>query len=156
LGINNSRVTFTRKNGFTLIEILVALAIIAIALAALIKASGNHTYSATYLKEKTLAHYVAMYELEKLRLEKDRDWPDTGKEKKSTEMADHDWYWTREIKQMMDPITGKPSDQFIEVSFVVYGDEDRNKNLSHLVSYLSRIIPAGQPLPTAPPQAPTQ
>ena len=42
------------SSGFTLIEILVALTIIAIALGALIKASGNHTLSAGYLKNKTL------------------------------------------------------------------------------------------------------
>ncbi|MDQ1363726.1 MAG: ral secretion pathway protein, partial [Pseudomonadota bacterium] len=54
------------QRGFTLVEILVALTIIAIAMAALIKASGDYTASTSYLKQKTLAHYVAMNELNAL------------------------------------------------------------------------------------------
>jgi type II secretion system protein I len=151
-GTNDSRVTFTRKNGFTLIEILVALAIIAIALGALIKASGNHTYSASYLKEKTLAHYVAMYELEKLRLDKDKDWPDIGTEKKSTEMADHEWYWSREVKEVA--FNGETTDLLVDVSFTVYGDEDRTRNLAQAKTFLSRIDSATIALPNAPGQPP--
>ena len=89
------------KRGFTLVEILVALAIIAIALAALMRASGDHTYSASYLKQKTLAHYVAMNELAKLQIEK--KWPRTGEENKSTEMADHEWYWKRNVEKSNKP-----------------------------------------------------
>ena len=140
-GINYMRVAQTRNCGFTLIEILVALAIIAIALAALIKASGNHTYSASYLKQKTLAHYVAMNEFALLQIEK--KWPDIGEEKKSTEMADHEWHWTRKVEKMVDPTTGKPSNQFIQVSFTVYLDEDRKQNLTRLTGYISNIAAAG-------------
>lgn len=127
-----------------------ALSIIAIALAALMKASGSHTYSASYIKEKTLAHFVAMNELEKLRL--DESWPEVGTEKKSTEMANHEWYWTREIEQTLDPVTGKPSNQFIQVVFTVYGDEDRSRNLARIFGYLARVddattTPAGQAAP---------
>jgi general secretion pathway protein I len=151
-GTNDLRVTLTRNSGFTLVEILVALGIIAIALGALMKASGNHTYSASYLKEKTLAHYVALYELEKLRLED--DWPDIGTERDSTEMADHEWYWDRDVEKMMDPLTGRPSEQFIQVSFTVYGDEDRSRNLTHSITYLSKVDAASL-LPVNPPgQAP--
>ncbi|TNF36789.1 MAG: type II secretion system protein GspI [Gammaproteobacteria bacterium] len=135
-GIMNSRVPFTRKNGFTLIEILVALSIIAIAMAALIKAAGNHTASAAYLKEKTLAHYVAMNEITKLQL--NSEWPSNGTEKKSIEMANHEWFWTREVTAVIDPFTQKPSSDFKQVSFVIYLDEDRKQNLTRLVGYILR------------------
>jgi type II secretion system protein I len=139
--MNDSRVVFTRKNGFTLVEILVALAIIAIALAALIKASSSHTYSASYLKEKTLAHYVAMNELALLQIT--RTWPEENKVNESTEMAGHEWYWTRETETIVDFITGKPSTQFIKVNFTVYSDEDRTQNAARVSGYVALLPDIG-------------
>ena len=135
-GIIKSRVTQTRNCGFTLVEILVALSIIAIAMAALIKASTNHTSSAAYLKEKTLAHYVAMNEINKLQL--NSEWPSNGTEKKSIDMANHEWFWIREVKAVIDPFTQKESPDYKQVSFVIYLDEDRKQNLTKLTGYILR------------------
>lgn len=118
-----------KSQGFTLIEILVALAIIAIAMAALIKASGNHTYSASYLKQKSIGHWVAMNEIAQLHIT--HAWPDLGKQKKSTEMANHEWFWLREVKETPDPNTR-------QLIFTVYVDEDREQNISRLIGYISR------------------
>lgn len=115
--------------GFTLIEVMVALAIIAIALASLIKASGGHTNSAAYLKSKTLAHYVAINEVTQLQIEK--AWPSLGSKHKSTEMAGVEWYWTREIEKADDP-TGTVR----VLKITVYQDEDRSHNLAHVNAYM--------------------
>lgn len=47
-------------NGFTLIEVLLALAIIAIALTALIKATAQTVTSTRLIKDKSISHWVAM------------------------------------------------------------------------------------------------
>ena len=47
-------------SGFTLIEVLLALAIIAIALTALIKATAQTVTSTQLIKNKTISHWVAM------------------------------------------------------------------------------------------------
>jgi general secretion pathway protein I len=130
--MNNKHKT---SHGFTLIEILVALSIIAIALGALIKASGSHTQSAGYLKQKTLAHYVAMNEISLLHAK--HEWPDLGKIHKSTEMAKHEWFWTREILKVIDPITQKPSTLTRQLQLTVYLDEDREHSLTKLFAYIS-------------------
>ena len=130
--MNNQKKT---SRGFTLIEILVALSIIAIALGALIKASGSHTNSASYLKQKTLAHYVGMNEIALLHAK--HEWPDLGKVHKSTEMAEHEWFWTREVLKVIDPITQKPSTLTRQLHLSVYLDDDREHRLSKLVAYIS-------------------
>jgi len=109
---------------------MVALAIIAIAMGSLIKASGNHTHSAAYLKSKTLAHYVALNEITRLQIEK--AWPDLGKEHKSSEMAGVEWFWTREVEKTADE-TGN----IRGLKLTVYQDEDRTRNLTQLQAFIS-------------------
>lgn len=47
------------KNGFTLIEVLIALAIISIALTAIIKATAQNVKDTGYLENKITAYWVA-------------------------------------------------------------------------------------------------
>lgn len=113
---------------------MVALTIIAIALASLIKASGSHTNSATYLKSKTLAHYVALNEISQLQIEK--AWPDLGTTSKSTEMADIEWYWTREVSKTSDE-----TQNIRGLKFTIYQDEDKSKNLAQVQAFISKPAP---------------
>jgi len=125
----NSAVMMTKQyKGFTLIEVMVALTIIAIALASLIKASGSHSNSAGFLKNKTLAHYVAVNEATKLQIEK--TWPNTGKIHKSSEMADREWYWTREVTKY------NVDDTIRTVTFTVFEDENRERNIARIQTSL--------------------
>lgn len=49
-----------RHDGFTLIEVLLALVVIAIALTALLKATSQNTIFANRIKEKAIGHWVEM------------------------------------------------------------------------------------------------
>ena len=60
--------THRRANGFTLIEVMVALAIVAITLAAGIKAAGALADNAQRISEVTSAQWCAENELTELRL----------------------------------------------------------------------------------------
>lgn len=44
--------------GFTLLEVMVALVILAVALAALVKTGADHARNTVYLQERTMAHWV--------------------------------------------------------------------------------------------------
>ena len=46
------------SRGFTLLEVLVALTVLAVALGALVKAGSDHARNTAYLQERTLAHWA--------------------------------------------------------------------------------------------------
>jgi general secretion pathway protein I len=115
--------------GFTLLEVLVALTIVALSLGALISTSGSHATSAAYLKQKTIAHWVAMNEITQLQIEK--TWPGKGDTKGSTQMAGVEWFWTRTVKETED-------DNSRQVELKIYLDEDREYSVTRLVAYLSK------------------
>ena len=120
------------QSGFTLIEVMVALTIIAIALGALLNTSGTQASSAAYLKQKTLAHWIATNELTQIRISK--EFPDIGDERGSTEMANKEWYWIRTTKKTAD-------DNARKVSYTLYADEDYEQNLTSLIAYVTREVP---------------
>jgi general secretion pathway protein I len=89
-----------RLTGFTLLEVLVALAIIAISLSAAINAVSSATNTATYLKQKTFAEWVAMNKVAEMRLR--HDWPAIGRSNGTAQMSDITWKWTMEVKNTPD------------------------------------------------------
>jgi general secretion pathway protein I len=119
----------TRTGGFTLLEVLVALAIIAIALGAILSTTGSQASSATYLKQKTIAHWVAMNEITQMQIEK--DFPAKGEEQGKSTMAGVDWYWTRTVKETED-------DNTHQVEYKVFSDKKREQGLGKIIGYVSK------------------
>ncbi len=117
------------SRGFTLIEVLVALAIIAIALGALISTSGSQASSAAYLKHKSIAHWVAMNEITQLQVQK--AWLAKGTRDGSSTMAGTEWYWTLTVKETED-------DDARQVEFKIFLDQGRDSNITRLIGYLSK------------------
>ena len=87
--------------GFTLLEILVALAFLSIALVAGLKTSGTAVRNATGLKVRTLAHWVTANRAAELEL--DKNWLALGTTHGKELMADHLWYWTVVAEKTPDP-----------------------------------------------------
>ncbi len=77
--------------GFTLIEVLVALAILAVALAAASRASLMMADSSSALRERLLAGWVAQNRLAELQAR--RAWPDPGTREGETEQAGLKLVW---------------------------------------------------------------
>lgn len=86
--------------GFTLIEVLVATAIIGVTLGAIIRATGLGAANETYLRDKTFAHWVAMNRM--AEIESARRYPPLGRKSGKEEMAGRQWYWTTEVKNTPD------------------------------------------------------
>ena len=114
-------------SGFTLIEVLVALTIVAISLGAIISSSGTQASQASYLKQKTIAHWVALNEITQLQI--DNTWPDLGSDDGSTNMANNEWFWVRTVKKTED-------ENSRQVVFEIYSDKALDYNLTSLTAYL--------------------
>jgi general secretion pathway protein I len=89
------------SRGFTLLEVLVALAVFAVAVTALIYGLGESTRAQAYLEQRTLAHWVAMNQIALTRMQS--KWPSVGISNGSEEMTGTEWHWTRTVEQTSDP-----------------------------------------------------
>lgn len=85
-----------RHDGFTLIEVLLALSIIAIALTALLKAMTQNVENTRRIKEKTVSHWVAMQGVAMVQLGLLQITP--GQETtQDTKMLGEHWYWRAKV-----------------------------------------------------------
>ena len=86
------RTSSRMQRAFTLLEVLVALAVLSVALSAAIQSISQNTRNASYLRERTLAHWVGMNKV--------TEWQSgvkkvsLGKNTGSEDMAGHEWHWS--------------------------------------------------------------
>ena len=81
--------------GFTLIEVLVALAIVAIGMAAVLEALTSSANTALYLQDKTLAQWVALNRIETVRLSGTT--PAVGTSNDTLDYAGRSWEWQETV-----------------------------------------------------------
>ncbi|MFP4154693.1 MAG: type II secretion system minor pseudopilin GspI [Halothiobacillaceae bacterium] len=91
--------------GFTLLEVLVALAVLAIALGAVIKAAGDGARVIGGLQGSTLAQVIAVDEMNRLRLS--GDWPAVGTRSGEVEFDGSPWVWERTVEATELPVLRK-------------------------------------------------
>ena len=91
---------YRQAKGFTLLEVLIALAILAIVMVSAIKITADNINNLWYLENKTLAALVASNHAVQLRLAKDKPESLDGWD----EMAGRRWYW--QIKRSYSDLAG--------------------------------------------------
>jgi len=89
--------TNRQVTGFTLLEVLVALAVLALTMGAVIKAVGDYTGNQAYLRDRTLAVWVARNVLAEQQLES--AWPGVGEIKGNSDMGGREWSWLATVTQ---------------------------------------------------------
>jgi len=118
------------QRGFTLLECLVALALLAIALTAALRATGSTAQSATMLKEHTLASWVAQNRLAELRAFD--IWPNIGNREGEAEQAGYRYRWRETTVQTPNPL-------FRRVDIQVFAQGD-NRPLASLSGFVARPL----------------
>ncbi len=84
-----------KQTGFLLVEILVALVILAIPLAAITRAVSQAIDTTAALRDRSIAMWVAQDRLTMHRIE--RDWPSLKTTTGTSEMADRSWRWQEKV-----------------------------------------------------------
>ena len=84
-----------QSSGFTLIEVLVALLVVAVALGGAVKVMGSATNNASTLSDKTFAQWVGLNQLTTVKLA--GTWLKTGESKGESEMAGRKWEWVLKV-----------------------------------------------------------
>ena len=118
----------TRHNGFTLIEVMVALAVIALGLAAVIKTVTSTTNNTIYLRDKTFAYWVAQNQIAEIEVTTSS--PKKGFTDGEEKLAGQIWHWTRKVDSTEDPDTNR-------VEVTVRKDKDKSaQNYAELVTLI--------------------
>lgn len=113
--------------GFTLVEVLVALAVLAIALAAVMRTMGQAIDTTAALRERSVALWVAQNRLAQHRMR--QDWPAVDTIDGDAEMGGEKWFWREQVST-----TPEPKIRRIEIT--VRRVSDSKETLAKLVGYL--------------------
>ena len=116
-----------RPKGFTLVEVLVALAILAIALAAVMRSVAQAIDLTAGLRDRTIALGVAQDQLVLHRLR--RDWPDLDTYTGTTEQLGRTWRW-------QERVVSTPVDNFRRIEIDVRNERD--EVMAHLIGFLRK------------------
>lgn len=134
-----SRPVRNSASGFTLVEVMVALAVVAIALPALMFSLHQQIDGTLYLRDKSIAHMVAANKLAEVRImAKANEQLLKGKDGGTTELADREWDW-----QINSTETELPNFYRIEIKVSMSGAEPETA-LYTLVGFLSADLNPGQ------------
>jgi general secretion pathway protein I len=119
-----------KTRGFTLIEVLVALAILAIALAAAVRASSIAIDGANETKLRTLATWVAQNRLAETTAATGASLPGTSETSGRTSMANIEFEWRQKI-------SSTPNEGFRQIDVTVSRPGERYA-FATLKGYVSR------------------
>ena len=87
--------------GFTLIEVLVALAIVTIGMAAVLGTLTSSANTISYLRDRTFANWVALNQIALVRIS--GQLPAPGKSDGDTDFAGRKWHWHQEVSTTQVP-----------------------------------------------------
>jgi len=105
---------------------MVALAVLAIGMTAVLHSTNQAAYAGVFLKQKTIAHWVASNRAAELSV--NREWPNPGVTNSTETMAEQDWRVETEVND-----TGVPELRLVKIRVSLDGDEKAS-----LVTFLEK------------------
>jgi general secretion pathway protein I len=124
----------SRNAGFTLLEVLAALVIISLGMLGVIEAISQTASNSIRMRDRTLAHWVAMNRLTEIRLQTRP--PKIDKTSDEVEMAGRKWRWTMEVTE-----TPVQSLRRIDIR-VAEADADEDSSLTNVTGFYGTAVAA--------------
>jgi general secretion pathway protein I len=115
--------------GFTLIEVMLAMAIFSIAGIALLSAADSNFKNLSHLENKVLANWVASNQLVAVTL--DSTWPPKNNKKGKVEMAGQEWFWLQKVIKTENK-------NMRSVVIEIRNKEDQKLAISSMITFLSK------------------
>lgn len=133
--------------GFTLLEVLVALAVLAIAMGAIISVATQSVNTIGDLRDQTFAGWVALNKVNELLLDP-KPWPDEGSRRGRAELANRVWRWEARFQKTNDSDLSR-----LEVAVRI---DENSPALSTLVAFKGRPPPDEPSTDPASPKKPSE
>jgi general secretion pathway protein I len=90
------RTPYAAPRGFTLIEVLVALVVVALGVSAVMSSMFSAITSTDRLRERAYAEWVAVNQITETRLA--AEFPAMGRTEGVARMADREWDWSQDVR----------------------------------------------------------
>lgn len=129
----------TRKHqGFTLLEVLVAMAVLALALGAITQSIGSSTSNIAHLKSKTYAHWVAMNRVAEHQAR--QEYPSVGTQQGSEEMGGNEWFWKETVAEAPLAANGISIDNVRRIDIEVRANRDDKKPITTVMTFIGKPV----------------
>jgi general secretion pathway protein I len=116
-----------RRTGFTLVEVLVALAIVSVALLAALRAAGQGTTNVGELRSRLLAGWVAENRLSEHRAR--GDWLPLGMQRGREHEGGIEFAWREEV-------IATPNSAFRRIDVFVFAAPEESRALAHYTGFV--------------------
>jgi len=117
------------EKGFTLIEVMLAMAVFSIAGIAILGTADTNARNLGYLESKIIASWVASNQLVEITL--DDTWPPKNNKKGKVELAGLEWFWQQKVIKTTDK-------DMRAIVLEVRLDEKDPSALTSLMTYVSK------------------
>jgi general secretion pathway protein I len=117
-----------KSKGFTLLEVMVALSICAMAGIAAMQVTAEHIHHVSSIESQTYASWVAENRLALLKAGGPKAEPKNG-EKGDEELAGIKWYWQQVVEPTQAP-------DFVKVTIKVFSDDALKQSEYDLTTYI--------------------
>ena len=124
----------TKLAGFTLLETMIALAIVSLGMMAVNAQLNRYVVSAIYIEQKTLASWIASNVLTELSVAP--EWPPLGETEGEVEFAQRQWIWRAGVSET-------PVENLRRVDVAVFLDDNPEIQIHSMSGFLEPPPPRG-------------
>lgn len=126
------RLTKKLQRGFTLIEVMLAMAVFAVAGVALVDNASITFKNLSRIETQVMANWVASNQLVEVTVEE--KWPPQNNKKGKVELGGREWFWLQKVIKTAD-------DNMRAVVIEVRIAEDQKLVDASLMTYVSKVTP---------------